>query len=342
MNHQADPRSRGRARRRRKPVVLAVLLAVAFAVAGSAGIIRSANEVIDTVARVEGVAEVLSEPSSTVENFLLVGSDSRANSDPNSPDFGGIGTESDVSGNRSDTIMVLRRDKETGQAALLSIPRDLWVNVPGHDGKRRINSAFNDGPATLVQTVQQELGIPIHHYVEVDFSGFKSLIESIGGVEMCFMYPTRDINTGLNIPEPGCHRLDGVQALAFARSRYYEELREDGEWHIDGTADIGRTRRQRAFVDVALRTALAEIESNPFSAGDVMGSVGSAIRLDADLDVLAAAASMRSAVDGGLQPFALPVEGANVNGNSVLLLADGAGEVLAYFAGDGPAPAPSA
>jgi LCP family protein required for cell wall assembly len=340
MNQQSASSRPGRSRRRR-PVLLALLLAAVFAVAGAAGVIRAANEVIDTVPRVDDVVAVLSPASPTVENFLLVGSDSRANSDPSSPDFGGIGTEGDVSGNRSDTIMVLRRDRATGEASLLSIPRDLWVNVPGHDGKRRINSAFNDGPAVLVQTVQQELGIPIHHYVEVDFSGFKSLIDSIGGVELCFLYPTRDTNTGLNITEPGCHQLDGVQALAYARSRYYEEFREDGEWHVDGTADIGRTRRQRAFVDVALRTALAEIEGNPFVAGDVMSSAGTAIRLDGELDVLAAASSMRSAVDGGLQPFELPVEGATIDGNSVLLLADGSAEVLAFFAGTGPAPLPS-
>ena len=90
-----------------------------------------------------------------------------------------------------------------------------------------------------MQTVQQALGIPIHHYVEVDFSGFKDLVDAIGGVEMCFDFPAQDVNTGLYFAEPGCDVLDGVQALAYARSRHYEEFR-DGEWHEDGT------RRHRA------------------------------------------------------------------------------------------------
>lgn len=330
-----DLSPRPRTRRRRLPTVLA--LAIVVGAAGTGGSLIAAREAIDTVQRVPGVAEVLSSRDDSVENFLLVGSDSRANSDPNSPDFGGIGTEDDVSGTRSDTIMVLRRDRATGSASLLSIPRDLWVDIPGH-GQSRINAAFNDEPAVLVQTLQQELGIPIHHYVEVDFSGFKALIDAIDGVEMCFLFPTRDVNTGLNIPEPGCFLLDGIQALAYARSRYYEEFR-DGEWHVDGTADIGRTRRQREFVDVALRSALAEVKGNPFAAGDVLTSVGTAVRLDEDLDVLAAASSMRTAVDGGLQPYELPVVGENINGNSVLVLADGADAMLAFFAGSGPAPA---
>jgi LCP family protein required for cell wall assembly len=336
---QAAPAA-GRRRRRGRPVAAAVGLALVFGAAGAAGTIVAANRVIDTVPRVADVDDVLTTDDGEVENFLLVGSDSRANSDPNSPDFGGIGSEADVSGTRSDTIMVLRRDRDSGDVALLSIPRDLWVDIAGERGDNRINAAFNDGPATLVATVQQALGLPIHHYVEVDFSGFKSLIDAIGGVELCFQYPARDVNSGLDIPEPGCHELDGVQALAYARSRYYEEFR-DGDWRVDGTADIGRTRRQREFVNVALQAALDEIQANPFVAGDVLSSAGSAVRLDTDLDILAAAISMRSAVDGGLQPYELPVAGANINGNSVLQLAGGSDEVLAYFAGRGPAPAPA-
>lgn len=330
----APPRRAGR-------FLSTVVLAGTVAVAGTAGTLIAARSAIDTVTRVPDVAGVLSAPSPTVENFLLVGSDSRANSDPTSPDYGGIGSESDVQGTRSDTIMVLRRDRATGDASLLSIPRDLYVDIPGH-GSDRINSAFNYGPSVLVQTVQQSLGLPVHHYVEVDFSGFKALVEAIGGVEMCFWYPTRDTNTGLDIPVPGCYVLDGVQALAYARSRHYEELREDGEWHVDGTADIGRTKRQQAFVNEALDTALEKVKVNPFVAGDVLTSGAAALRIDDELDVLAAASSLRTAVDAGLEPWSLPVYGETVDGKAVLLLGDGADALLAYFRGEGPAPAPAA
>lgn len=311
-------------------------------VLGATGMFIAARKSIDSVGRVPGVSSHLSPGGSVIENFLLVGSDSRAGADPNAADAGGIGTEADVSGHRSDTIMILRRDKSTGDASLLSIPRDLWVQVPGHDGKRRINSAFNDGPEVLVQTLQQELGLPIHHYVEIDFSGFKALTDSLGGVQICVNYATRDVATGLNITEPGCHILGGVQALAYARSRHYEEFREDEKWHEDPASDLGRTKRQQQFVNIALHTALDRIKVDPFSAGRLASAIGSALRVDDELDPIAAASSLRSAVDAGIATYSLPVVGKTVGGNAVLLLGEGSDAVLAYFRGEGPAPAPNA
>ena len=320
-------------RRRRLPGFL--MIALLTTVIGGAGTLIAARRVVDSVPRVQGVADVLSGSSSNVDNYLLVGSDSRANGDPNTGETG------DVTGNRSDTIMVLRVDKGNGSASLLSIPRDLYVNVPGHDGKRRINSAFNDGPAILVQTVQQELNLPIHHYVEIDFTGFKALVEALDGVQVCFMFPTRDLNTGLNIVAGGCYILDGTQALAYARSRHYEEFR-DGDWHEDPTSDLGRSKRQRAFVNACLQTALAEVKTNPFNTGSLVEAMGAAIRIDDQLDPIGAATSLRTAVGDGLQAYALPVVGKTIDGNAVLLLDNGADTVLNYFRGIGPAPAPAA
>ncbi len=334
------PSPPGGSGRRPNRFLSVVLVTGLLAVAGTTGTLIAARKAIDTVQRVPGVAEVLSPPNGNVENFLLVGSDSRAGADPNSPDASGIGSEVDVQGSRSDTIMIMRRDRATGVASLLSIPRDLWVDIPGR-GTSRVNSAYNDGPAVLVQTLQQSLGLPIHHYIEVDFFGFKDLVEAIGGVQMCFLLPTRDVSTGLNIPLPGCFVLDGVQALAYARSRHYEEFRE-GDWHEDGTADIGRTKRQQHFVNTALTTALTKVKSNPFIAGDVLTSSGSAIRLDDELDILSAISSLRGAVEDGLETWSLPVRGETINGNAVLQLADGSDVLLAYFRGDGPAPVPAA
>jgi LCP family protein required for cell wall assembly len=327
-----------RSRRRRLPSLLAV--AALVGVLGATGTLVAARATIDSVARIPDVAADLSPAHETIENFVLVGSDSRAGSDPASVDAGGIGTEADVSGHRSDTIMILRRATSTGDASLLSIPRDLWVHVPGHDGNRRINSAFNDGPEILLQTLQQELGLPIHHYVEIDFVGFKALVDALGGVEVCVDYATRDVSTGLNITEPGCHILDGVQALGYARSRHYEEYRDD-KWHEDPSSDFGRTKRQQEFVSLALRTALARIKVDPFAAGRLVTAIGSSLRVDDELDPITAAASLRSAVDSGIATYSLPVFGKTIGGNAVLLLGDGSEAVLSYFRGDGPAPAPS-
>jgi len=320
-----------RRKRRLRPFLLIVLVTT---VIGAAGTLIAARRVVEAVPRVPGVSGVLSGTSANVENYLLVGSDSRDAGDPNTGDSGG------VTGNRSDTIMVLRIDKNDDTASLLSIPRDLYVNVPGHDGKRRINSAFNDGPEVLVQTVQQSLGVPIHHYVEIDFFGFKALVEALGGIVVCFPYPTRDFNTGLDIPIEGCYELDGTQSLAYARSRHYEELR-DGEWREDPTSDLGRSTRQRAFVNACLQKALSEIKTSPFSTGELVTAMGEAIRIDDELDPIGAGASLRTAVGDGLLTYSLPVEGKTIDGNAVLILQDSAFAVLAYFQGTGPAPAPA-
>ncbi len=309
-------------------------------VLGATGMLIAARETIDSVGRIPGVAASLDPAGASIENFLLVGSDSRAGADPGSVDASGIGTEAEVSGRRSDTIMILRRDKSTGDAALLSIPRDLWVDVPGHDNQRRINSAYSDGPHVLVQTLQQgELRIPIHHYVEIDFVGFKSLVDALGGIEICVDFAIRDVSTGLDVPQPGCHVLDGVQGLAYARSRHYQEFREDGEWHEDPASDLGRTKRQQQFVNLTLNKAMERIKVDPFAAGRLVTAIGSSLSVDDELDPIAAAASLRSAVDAGIATYSLPVFGKTIGGNAVLLLGDGSDAVLAFFRGQGPAPA---
>ncbi len=332
------PRPRPRRRRRRGRAPSSLLLAVVMTVAGGAGVVLAGQRQVDRIARVPDLAGTLSSDTAIpVENFLLVGSDTREGADPDDPDFGGIGDTTAVTGRRSDTIMVLRRDRSGGGASLLSIPRDLWVEIPGA-GHERINSAYSAGPATLIATVQGALGIPIHHYVEVDFQGFKALVDAIGGVEMCFDHPTRDSHTGLDIAEAGCYVLDGVQALAFARSRFYEEF-VDGEWRTDGRADLGRVERQQQFVNTALQAALDRVKGNPLEAGDVFASTTGALRIDDELDPFAAAGALRDAVGAGLVTYSLPVDGATISGKAVLELGDGADQLLAYFRGAGPAPA---
>ncbi|MEI8240636.1 MAG: LCP family protein, partial [Actinomycetota bacterium] len=300
---------------------------------GAAGILVASRRAVAAVQRVPKVDKVLSSSSPTIENYLLVGSDSRSGGDPNSGQTGG------VTGSRSDTIMVLRYDKASGKASLLSIPRDLWVTVPGHPSKRRINSAFNDGPDVLVRTVQTQLGIPVHHFVEIDFTGFEKLVNALGGITVCFAYPAKDANTGLDIARPGCHHLDGRQALAYARSRHYRELK-NGRWVTDPTSDLGRSRRQRDFVDRCLQSAAAQVKANPFRAGELITAMSTGIRIDEALNPIDAAASLRSAVDSGLISYSLPVLNRTIDGNAVLELGSGADVVLAYFRGIGPPPAP--
>lgn len=325
---QSTPRTNVRTRPRR--VLSAVSLLVAMAVAGAGGLVWSSNRTLGTMRRVPTVGAVLDPVAHHVENYLLVGSDSRVSGDPNTGVTGG------VTGSRSDSIMVLRYDTTAHTAALLSIPRDLWVKVPGHTNKRRINSALGDGPDVLVRTVQRELRLPIQHYVEIDFTGFEGLVNTLGGVVVCFKHPSRDKNTGLR-QNAGCHRLGGTQALAYARSRHFLEYIH-GTWVEDPTSDLGRSRRQRDFVNRSLQEALAQVKANPFRAGALIEAISGGLRVDDSLDLLTAAVSLRSAVGAGIRSFALPVRNIHASGASVLALADGSAAVLAYFRGAGPAP----
>ena len=152
-------------------------IAAVIGLVGAAGVLRAADERTDDVERIGGLAGVLADVPDDddptieypAENYLLVGSDTRAGVDPDAPDFGAIGSEDEVgTSRRSDTIMVLRQERNGG-AALMSLPRDLWVEIAGTGESQRINTAYNGGADRLAATVSQSLGIPIHYYVEVDF-----------------------------------------------------------------------------------------------------------------------------------------------------------------------------
>ena len=324
-------------RRASSSLPLAVLLAVLVGLFGAFGVIRAANERSSSVDRIDGLDDVLAvDTDGPAVNYLLIGSDSREGSDPNSADFGNIGDTSAVQGRRSDTIMILRQERDGNGASLVSIPRDLWVEIAGRGSSSRINSAYNDGADVLAATISQELGIPIHHVIDIDFFGFKELVDAIGGTTVCFEYETRDTNSGLH-QDPGCNVLDGEQALAYARSRYYEEWR-DGEWQQDPGADLGRIERQQQFIKATVDTTLQKVAADPFLTSELLDAAVGTVRLDPALDPIQAAATLRKAFGSGLNTYQLPVEGTTINGNAVLLLDDGAEPILAYFRGEAPAP----
>ena len=154
-------------------------------------------------------------------NIILLGSDKR---------------EDDVTW-RTDTMIVVSVDTERKVVRLLSIPRDLWVNIPGQ-GHDRINTADmwgelsqeGSGPDLVKQTIQESLGIPIHYYVRADFDGFIEIIDAIGGVDIDVECALTDIEL-----EPGIQHMDGELALLYARSRIT-------------TNDFDRSRRQRKLL----------------------------------------------------------------------------------------------
>jgi LCP family protein required for cell wall assembly len=325
-------------RLRRPPGALALCLAVLIGGAGVIGMKVSADNRTAAVTRDEAVVQELQKPANEApaENYLLVGSDSRAGISSDDPNAGAIGSTDDVVNSRSDTIMVLRRERNGG-AALLSIPRDLWVPIAGTGSKGKVNSAFNGGSQRLVATITQSLGIPINHYVEIDFAGFQKLVDQIGGVQVCTLLPAQDLHSGLHL-NPGCTNVNGSQALAYARSRHYQEW-QDGEWHEDGTADLGRIKRQQAFIRTAVTKLLKQMESEPFKVGRLIDAATSSVTVDNDLDPVKAAAALRQAAEVGLSMYSLPVKAAEHKGQSALDLdAAAAQPILDYFKGVGTPP----
>ena len=323
-------------RRRLSSAPLALLLALAVGGSGAFGVISAANDRTSDVERIEGLELALTPQEGPAQNYLLIGSDTRENADPNDPDFGGIGDTSAVQGRRSDTIMILRQEENGNGASIVSLPRDLWVNIAGRGSASRINSAYSDGTDVLAATITQELGIPIHHVVDIDFNGFKDLVDAVGGTTICFEYATRDKNTGLD-QQPGCNQLDGLQALQYARSRYYEEFR-DGEWRTDPTSDLGRIQRQQDFLQLTANATIDKLQSDPFMASELISAASGAVRMDPGLDPVGAAGTLRKAFSTGLDKYQLPVVGVTKNGNAVLVLGDGAEPILDYFRGVGPPP----
>ena len=135
------------------------------------------------------------------KNFLVTGADNGACIDPNSPYAAAFGDREDM-GERSDTIIIFRVDPSASRVAVLSFPRDLYVTIAGVGNQARINSAYErNDPQRLIDTIYENFGVGVDHFVQVDFCAFKTLVDAVGGVAVPFRYPARDPNTGLNVPD---------------------------------------------------------------------------------------------------------------------------------------------
>lgn len=197
--------------------------------------------------------------------YLLVGSDSRGElSDEEQSD---LGTGS-VSGQRTDTIMLLHLPTN-GRPALVSIPRDSTVDIPGH-GNNRINAAYAfEGAPLLVETIESSTGVAIDDYVEIGFGGFAGIVDALGGVEMCVDEAIQDDDAHLDIPA-GCQTLDGPEALGYARARKF-----------DPTGDIGRVARQRELISAIVDKAKSPSTLlNPADLAQTSIAGGDALVLD--------------------------------------------------------------
>ncbi|MFI6445374.1 LCP family protein [Kitasatospora sp. NPDC050543] len=206
----------------------------------------------------------------------------------------------------TDTMMIVQLAGDGGRATVISIPRDSYVDIPAHwdevtrrqvpAGKGKINAAYGMGGAPLaVRTVEQNTGLRIDHYLQINFQSFVSTVDALGGVQVCTAKPLKDDYAGLDLPA-GTSTLDGVAALKYVRAR-----------HLDGSADLGRMHRQQRFLAQLLHQATtAGTLLNPVKLARVTDSVLSSVKADQEVtaDELLALASRMKELSGGDAEFA--------------------------------------
>lgn len=240
------------------PIGKIALLVVAALLVGPIGLVFYYDSQLHRVDALKAYAGRVADTPGT--NWLIVGTDSRA--DLSQADKDKLAT-GDSDGSRTDTIMLVHKPS-SGSAMIISIPRDLYVPIPGQ-GSHKINSAFNfGGPQLLVQTFENMSGVHIDHYGEIGFGGFDRLVDAVGGVHMCLNQALNDPKAGLRL-KAGCQDLNGKQALGLVRTRAFPN------------ADLERVVNQRKFLSALMSKATSPgVLLNPFQLfGFINGAVDS-------------------------------------------------------------------
>ena len=252
--HNSAIAIRGRGQKVRKGVIGAVILLIAalvLAVFGAWGWVDG------KLNKADWLTTAADTPAST---WLILGSDER----DGSTNFGGV---DDISGYRTDTILVLTKPK-SGPSSLISIPRDSLMNVD--DQYMKINAVAQlVGKKALVGEIEQLTGQKIDHVAQVKFGGLQKVVDALGGVELCYDQDVQDAYSGLNWTA-GCHNADGSTALSFSRMRY-----------ADATGDFGRNARQRQVISAIVKKASSkETLTNPKTVTTMAEAGLSALTVD--------------------------------------------------------------
>jgi LCP family protein required for cell wall assembly len=245
------------------------------------------------------------------ENWLLVGSDRRADQATTGQDANESAWR--FGAQRADTIMLVHLPADRSRVHLVSLPRDSWVPIEGH-GNAKINAAFSyGGPPLLITTVEQLTGVRVDHFAIVDFEGFKSMTDALGGVDVrvaeTVSDPARDV-----VWPAGTHHLNGVEALDFVRQRY----------NLPG-GDFDRIKRQHAFLKaLAGQVADRGTLTNPLKLNAFLEASTKAVSVDESLTVgrlRSLALQFRQVRSGDIAFMTVPVAGTgNEGGQSVVYL----------------------
>jgi len=240
---------------------------IALLLAGTAGVYFYLN---GKLTRANVLVDYAGRPSPGVgSNWLITGSDTRQGLTRQQELQYSTGQLDATGPGRSDTILILHIPAGGGRPLLLSVPRDSYVNIPGH-GMNKINAAYSmGGPALLAETIQSATGLYINHYMGIGFGGFVSVVNAVGGVTMCLPQAVSDQASGLNLKQ-GCQVLSGGQALAYVRDR-----------HTFATQDLQREQDQRIFLSALLtKMTSTGVILNPFAA--IPAASGTASNLTVD------------------------------------------------------------
>ncbi|ANS78436.1 Cell envelope-associated transcriptional attenuator [Serinicoccus hydrothermalis] len=297
--YAAPRRPAGRPPRSRRPrygvrrfLALLVLAVVAYLVV----MVVVVAMVWGSVNRIDATPDVSDRPAAAAgENYLLVGTDSREQlTEEQRGEFGTGFTE----GHRADTVMLLHVPT-FGTPTLVSLPRDSYVEIRDL-GWNKLNAAHsNGGPEMLVDTVERSTGLPVDGYMEIGFGGFVSVVDGVGGVDMCLDEPVADEKAHVDLPA-GCQELTGEQALGYVRMRY-----------SDPRGDIGRVERQREFLSALVdKMARPSTVLVPWRLHEVGTATGSAISLGDDTSMIEAgrmAWAMRQVASGEGNSVTVPV-----------------------------------
>jgi LCP family protein required for cell wall assembly len=233
--------------------------------------------------------------------FLLVGSDTRSELAPGETPDG-----------RSDAIMLARFSADRQHAQLISIPRDSWVDIPGH-GRNKINASYSfGGPTLLIQTVEQLTQVRIDHYIAIDFDGLIQVTDDLGGVDVVVAETTE--NGGFTFPA-GVNHLNGEQARWYLGQRY----------GLPG-GDFDRVRRQQQYLQAMFgKLFSSNTFGDPGRLDSALLAVTSAVKIDDTLgnaDLLSLAYAMRGVTPENVEFFTAPVLGTGMEGPASVVYLD--------------------
>lgn len=225
------------------------------------------------------------------ENILLIGNETRQGLTSAEQQY--LGSSVIYSGSLADIMMVLHLDPATRSASILSIPRDLFTPMPAGSpvgSYQKLDAALNDGkegPDNLAEAVEEDFGIPINHFIELNFNGFINSVNALGGINVYFPEPVYDAESLLHITEPGCHHLNGQSALELVRARHlqYDPPGDDEpyyDWPQEAQSDLARIVRTHTFIKLVAARARQEF-SNPIALNNFVGDVLDQMTVDPGL-----------------------------------------------------------